>query len=326
MIIDTLSSLGGMVSLFGFIVVFGLVYHYILRTWFYFSDRRVKFARGLPLLGSAYRSLLGLEPAAISYRRYYRRYPQERFIGLYDLGGKPMYMIRDPKLINQLTTIDFDYFVNPKLSITSKNDLFAHTLFGMRNSKWREMRAAMNPAFTEKRMKSMHNSIVHCCEQHLNALLEADKIAKMFDARDLFSRYANDIIAAAVFGVELNSLTDPDNDFFKVGSTLAKFHYLDGLKFLANFTFPSLFKSIESIENQLTHDSSIQFMRTIAKQSIAERSTTQKTGRNDMIDLLIRARDGKLQNDGDGEITNDEQFSLSVKSKWFCVQMIVLHV
>lgn len=297
MIIDTLSSLGGMFSLFAFIALFGLFYHYILRTWFYFSDRNVKFVRGIPLIGSLYRSLLGLEPAAITYRRYYRRFANEKFIGMYDLGGKPFYMIRDPKLIKQVTTTDFDHFINPKFTFGNENDLLAHTLFGMRNREWRQMRMTMNPTFSTNQLRSMHKLMVHCCEQFVDALKETDKTAKMFDTRDLFSRYANDIIATTAFGVELNSLREPDNDFFKVGSSLAEFRYLDGLKFLANLSFPSVFKSLDI---RVTRDKNLQFMRTIVKQNIAERKN-RDIGRNDMIDLLIRARDGKLQSDDDVE-------------------------
>lgn len=303
MIIDTLSNLSGMLSLFAFIAIFGLFYHFVLRTWFYFRDRKVKFVRGLPLLGSAYRSFLGLEPAAISYRRYYRRFPHEKMIGLYDLGGKPLYLIRDPKLIKRVTTTDFDHFVNPKLSNGNDNDLFAHTLFGMRDQKWREMRATMSPAFGNKQIASIHNLMVHCGQQFVESLKENDKTAKMFDTRDLFSRYANDIIATTAFGVELNSLKEPDNDFFRVGNSLGEFRCTDGLKLLANLSMPTLFKSLDV---RVIRDKNAQFMRSIVKQNITERSS-QNTKRNDMIDLLMKARDGKLQIEGDEEKSNSAE-------------------
>lgn len=305
MIIDTLSSLGGMLSLSIFLALFGLFYHFILQTWFYFSDRKVKFVRGVPLIGTAYRSLLGLEPAAISFRRCYRRYPQEKFIGMYDLGGKPLYLLRDPKLIKQVTTTDFDHFVNPKPTLGNEDDVFAHTLFGMRDDEWRQMRTTMCPAFTSKRMQSMHDLMVRCCEHFLESLMETDKTAKIFDTRDLFSRYANDIIATTAFGVELNSLREPDNDFFRMGNSLAEFGYLDDLKFIANLSVPSLFKSFDFRVKRATN---AQNMRTIIKQNIAAHKN-RDIEQNDMIDLLIKARDGQLAYDEDREHIKDVGFA-----------------
>lgn len=313
MIIDTLSSLGGMLSLSIFLVVFGLLfYHFILQTWFYFSDRKVKFVRGVPLIGTAYRSLLGLEPAAISFRRCYRRYPQEKFVGMYDFGGKAVYMLRDPKLIKQVTTTDFDHFVNPKPTFGNEDDVFAHTLFGMRDEEWRQMRQTMCPAFTSKRMQSMHNLMVRSCEQFLESLMEIDKTAKIFDTRDLFSRYTNDIFATTGFGVELNSLREPDNDFFRMGNSLAVFGYLDDLKFIANLSIPSFLKSFDFRVKPFATNA--QNMRTIIKQNIAAHKNRDIEHNDDMIGLLMKARDGQLAYDEDREHIKDVGFASADES------------
>lgn len=311
MIIDTLNNLCEMLSLSIFLALFGLFYYYILKTWFYFSDRKVKFVRGVPLIGTAYRSFFGLEPATISFRRCYRRYPQEKFIGLYELGGKPLYLLRDPKLIKQVTTTDFDHFVNPKPTFDTEDDVFAHTLFGMRDDEWRQMRQTMCPAFTSKRMQSMHDLMVRCCEHFLESLMETDKIAKIFDTRDLFSRYANDIIANTAFGVELNSLREPDNDFFRMGNSLAKFGYLNDLKFIANLNIPSFLKSFDF---RMKHTTNAQnTMRTIIKQNIASHKNRHSEN-NDIIDLLIKARDGQLVYDEDREHIKDVGFASADES------------
>lgn len=296
-------ELNSMLPFIGLVVLFCLLYQFVLRTWQYFAIRKVKFVRGLPFVGSTYRSILGLESAAISYQRCYERYPNEKFIGIYDIGGKPSYLIRDPNLIKQLTTTDFDHFVNHKFTFNNENDLFAHTLFGMRDERWRQMRSTMSPAFTANKMRLMHNLMVQCSEQFIDAIKDTDKTTKVFDARDLFSRYANDIIATTAFGIEINSVRDPDSDFLKFGRSLAETRFIDGLKFLASLSFPSL---IRTLDIRVTRDTNAKFLRNIVKQNVNDRRE-HATIRNDMIDLLIKAQDGQLHDDTDA---NDNVKSL----------------
>lgn len=300
--IEAVNNLTGIFVFFATTSLLCLFYQLILRNWFYFSDRNVKYLRGLPLFGSAYRSLFGIEAAAVTYQRCYERYPNEKFIGLFDFGGKPSYLIRDCDVIKQLTTTDFDNFVNHKNSFDNQNDLFAHTLFGMKDDRWRQMRATVSPAFTASQIRLMHDLVVKCSEKFVRTLKDDNKIAKMYDARDLFSRYANDIIASTAFGTETDSMREPENEFFRVGSSFAKAEsrYLDGLKFLANFCFPSIVKTLDI---RVTQDETADFMQKIVKKSVNERQE-HNVARNDMIDLLIKARNGKLPYDDSEDKTN----------------------
>lgn len=271
-----------------------LVYLLIVRTWNYFSDQNVKFVRGMPLLGSTYRSVMGLEPAAISYRRCYEQFPKEKFIGIYDIGGQPSYLIRDVDLIKQLMVTDFDYFSDHKASFANDNDLFAHTLFGKRGSTWRRMRCTISPAFSGSRMRMMHQLMIKSTEQFIDALRETDKTAKIFDSRDLFSRFANDIIATTAFGIEMDSMRDDgDSEFLKIGRSMSEFRYVDGLKFLATLSFPKLVKFFDI---RLTQEKNAQFMRRIVRQNVDSRQK-YNISRNDMIDLLIKARQNDLEHD-----------------------------
>lgn len=278
------------ILLFLFTAVFGLIYQFIFRTWFYFIDRNVKFERGMPLLGSTYKSVIGVEPAAISYRRCYDHFPNEKFIGIYDFGGQPSYLIRDPNLIQQIMITDFNRFANSKFAFGNKTDVFSHNLFGSQGLQWRQNRCTVNPAISGSRMRTMHSLMVKSSEQFIETVKQTDKISKLFDSRDLFSRYANDIIAAAAFGIEINSIKDVDNNFFKAGYSLNEFRYIDGLKFLASLSFPSLGKLFDVALND---EKNMDFIQKIVKENIELRKK-QNTVQNDMIDLLIKAQDSQL--------------------------------
>lgn len=298
-----------MFLLVAFTLLFCIVYQLIIRYWFYFNDQHVKFIRGIPLLGSTYKSVLGIEPAAISYRRCYDHFLHENFIGIYDFGGKPSYLIRSPDLIKQLLITDHNHFGEHKFAFEIENDLFAHKLFGMRGSKWNELRSNVSPAITKSALRRMHSLMVKSSEQFIETLKETDKIAKIFDSRDLFQRYANDIIATTAFGIEMNSMRDVDNAFFKAGCSLSEFRYVDGLKFLANLNFPSIVKLLDI---RAIDERDAKFIEKMVKENVEARKN-QNTVRNDMIDLLIKAQKGQFENDDDAEDKMDIGFAATVE-------------
>lgn len=305
--LDTISSYFAMFLFIAFTVLFCIVYQLVFRYWFYFNDRNVKFIRGIPLLGSTYKSVLGIEPAAISYRRCYEQFPHENFIGIYDFGGKPSYLIRSPDLVKQLLITDHDAFADHKFPIEVENDLFAHTLFGIRGSKWNELRSNVSPAILNSALQGMHSLMVKSSEQFIETLKETDKTAKMFDSRDLFQRYANDIIATTAFGIEMNSMRDVDNEFFKAGSSLSEFGYVDGLKFLANVNFPSIVKLLDI---RVTDERDAKFIKKTVEENVRARKH-QNITRNDIIDLLIKAQNGQIEHD-DAEKKVDFGFATTV--------------
>lgn len=55
-------------------------------------------------------------------------------------------------------------------------------------------------------------------------------------------RYANDIIAKCVYGVSIDSLKDPVNEFYKMSMSSTEFSLMTQLKFLATSALPMFSK------------------------------------------------------------------------------------
>lgn len=274
-----------------FTLVFGVVYHYVWRNWSYFSDRNVKFVRGWPILGSTYRTVLGLEPGAISYQRCYEAHPNEKFIGIYEVFGEPTYLIRDPDLIKQLAISDFDHFVNHKAVLGEDVDpLVDRSLFFIHGERWRRMRATMSPNFTGTRMRAMHELIIRYTEEFVATLksISGNASSNIYNTKALISQYANDIIATTAFGIELNTLKDPENEFYKVGADITNFGFWASLKFVGCSNFPTLMKALNI---RIISDKSAKFLRHIVTDNIEQRKNSQIV-RNDFIDLMMKAKEG----------------------------------
>lgn len=284
------TSFCGMFLLFAFTTLLAFVYQFVVRSWSYFSDRNVKYVRGLPLLGSAYKSILGIEPAAIAYRRCYDQFPKEKFVGIYGFGGQPSYLIRNPDLVKQLLITDFDHFVSHKFSVD--NDLFLHTLLGLQNT--------LSPAISGNKLQSISNLMIKSSEQFTKTLKDTDKTAKMFNSRVLFARYANDIIASTIFSIELNSLRDTNNELFIAGRELNQFNYNNAMRLLASSSFPTLMKLLNLFNAE---DKNVEIIKKNIKKTF-EATKKRDIAENIVIDSLVKARNGQTQNDNEEIQTN----------------------
>lgn len=276
---ETISSISGCLLFLIFTALIALAYQLVLRYWFHFSDRNVKFIRGAPLLGSAYKSILGIEPIAISYRRCYERFSTEKFCGTYKFGGRPSYLIRDPDSIKQIFVSDADHFDN-------ESDLCAHS-FG-------------TPAILANGLQAMHPLMVKYSQKFIQTIKETDKIAKMFDSYDLFTRYANDIVAEAIFGIELNSLRFTDNEILKASRLLSEYRHIDSLKFLLSSSMPSISKVLNG---QVKDAKSADVLRKTFENAINARKNSDSAA-DDMFSLLKRAKNNELNVDKSADKIN----------------------
>lgn len=65
---------------------------------------------------------------------------------------------------------------------------------------------------------------------------------KSFDTeiKDIFARYSTDVIASCAFGVDANSLTNPDSDFRKNGRRIFDFKWYRAVEFFSVFFLPEV--------------------------------------------------------------------------------------
>lgn len=157
-------------------------------------------------------------------------------------------MIRDPDLIKQITIKDFDHFVNHRslFDETEDKNLFAASLFLMKDNKWKDMRSTLSPAFTGSKMRSMFQLMNEVAQGSLEYLKKQKEVYSKegfeFEIKDFITRFTNDIIASTAFGLQVNSYVDKDNEFYKMGKKVTTFTFLQNLKFMMVAHFKKLMK------------------------------------------------------------------------------------
>lgn len=268
-----------------------VVYHCILKNWWYFSNRNVKFIRGLPIVGSMYKFFFGLESIADSEAYLYGKFPNEPFIGIYELTH-PVYIIRAPELVKRITTQDFEHFLNHQTNFDEELDsLLSRSLFFSHDQKWKDMRSILSASFTGNKMRMMFDLVVESTTKFVSNVKTMRGID--IELKDLFSRYTTNMIASTAFGLEVDAVAEPENEFYLAGKKIANFDGLQGVKLLLLDVIPRIMKFLRI---SFLDPALCDYFRGVVVSAMAYREKN-KVFRPDMIHLMMEARKGTLQDE-----------------------------
>lgn len=280
---------------FTFIIL--IIYQCSWKYWWYFSSKNVKFIRGFPILGSMYKFFLGIESIAESVAYLYDKYPNEPFVGIYELTH-PIFIIRDPDLVKKITTQDFEHFFNHQTNFDEELDsLLSRSLFFSHDQKWKEMRSILSASFTGNKMRMLFDLIYDSTTKFVSTV--RTQSATEHELKDLFSRYTTNMIASTAFGLEVDAVTDRQHEFYLAGKEITNFDGIQGVKLLLLDVIPKILKFLRiSFLNRGVCD----YFRGVILSAMAYREKNN-IFRPDMINLMMEARKGTLQ---DEQVDNGE--------------------
>lgn len=274
-----------------------IVYNCVLKNWWYFSNRNTKFIRGWPIIGTLHEFFFGNKSFADAVNSFYNKFPNQAFFGIYELTH-PVFIIRDPDLVKKITVQDFEHFLNHQGNFDDELDsLLSRSLFFSRDQRWKDMRSILSASFTGNKMRMMFNLICECTNKFVTTLRvqSSEPIGLEAELKDLFSRYTTNVIATSAFGLEVDALIDRENEFYLSGKQITNFDGIQGVKLLLLDAIPKIMKlmRIHFLDEGLCN-----YFRGVVNSAIAYREKNN-VFRPDMIHLLIQAKKGTLQDDGD---------------------------
>ncbi|XP_044582917.1 uncharacterized protein LOC123263937 [Cotesia glomerata] len=264
----------------------------IIISYLFLSQETHFFKHGIPhlpkqtLFHDLYDIFFKNRSAVSLLLKMYNHDKSAKYVGVYEFG-KPVIVIRDLELLKSITVKNFDHFVNRRNFIKTDIDpLFSYSLFFLTDDKWRETRTILTPAFTAMKMKSMFKLMTDCANNFTNHLVaRSQKCSLEFDSKDIFTRYTNDTIATCAFGVSVDSMKDPDNEFYLLGRQATNFED-KALKFFIVLLFPRLARlfRVKMVDAKVE-----KFFLDLVSNTIALRDQ-QGIYRPDMIQLMMEAR------------------------------------
>lgn len=140
----------------------------------------------------------------------------EPFSGIYAMF-RPILLVRDPELLRHIFVKDFTHFMDRGVFMDEKRDPLSATLFSMSGEKWKNLRTKLTPVYTSGKLKAMFSTIVRCGEFLENYMEREANEERSFEGREICARYTTDIIASVAFGIDINSIEQPDIPFRRYG-------------------------------------------------------------------------------------------------------------
>lgn len=171
------------------------------------------------------------------------------------------------------------------------------------------MRSTLSPAFTGSKIRQMFDLIAECGEQMVQALIkesESTGSVDCYEMKELFGKYANDVISSSAFGYKIDSFDDPNNEFYLSGKKFAEFGSAKGLfRVIMILMLPKLASllKIRIIDRKVTS-----FFRNMVLDNIDSRDK-QGIFRPDMINILMNVKKGNAHLNSTTEETQGDGFA-----------------
>ncbi|XP_001989584.2 probable cytochrome P450 6d5 [Drosophila grimshawi] len=217
------------------------------------------------------------------------------FVGIY-LTLRPALLVRDAQMAHDILTTDFGHFHDRGVYVDEKHDPLSADLFSMEGSSWRTMRTKLSPSFTSGKLKGMFGTAEDVADKmmgHLNGQMQRSGTVEV-DMKNLMSSYAIDIIASTIFGLDVDSFSNPDNEMRRISGEVMKPTAKNLLRGTTSFLYPK----VEKIFNRLGwHIDGRRGMRDLVYHTISLREKNN-IERRDLMQLLLQLRNtGQISND-----------------------------
>lgn len=209
-------------------------------------------------------------------------------------SGSPlfgMYFIQQPiavasslDLVKSVLIKDFQYFVDRGVYSNEEADPLSAHLFAVSGEKWRKVRHELSPTFTSGKMKFMYPTIVEVgvrFEKSLARLLSNGEV--QLEVKDLLARFTTDVIGSCAFGIECNSLENPNAEFRQKGERVfgTPRHSAVVSSLIASFQNTARWLGVKVFPDDVS-----EFFMKVVRETVAFREDNN-VHRDDFMDLLI---------------------------------------
>ncbi|XP_037669450.1 LOW QUALITY PROTEIN: cytochrome P450 3A8-like [Choloepus didactylus] len=166
------------------------------------------------------------------------------------------------------------------------------SIFGAENEQWKRIRTLLSPAFTSGKLKEMFPIIGRYGDVLVKNLRREAERGKPVTLKDVFGAYSLDVITSTSFGVNMDSLSNPQDPFVQKVKKLVKFDFLDPLLFSVTL-FPFLNPLFEAINISLFSKDATDFLTHSVKKMKESRLKDNQKHRVDFLQLMIDSQNSQ---------------------------------
>ncbi|XP_043473513.1 cytochrome P450 9e2-like [Leptopilina heterotoma] len=291
------------IILSGIITLLGIIFLKLFQKHKFFKNHGIPHESPVPIFGNILPVLLRKLNVSDLIRNLYDAYPNTKYFGLYDFTN-PGIVIRDLELMKLVGVKNFEHFTDHGMFGEEPRDpLFGKNLFLLKGKKWHDVRCLLSPAFTLNKLKIMFPLISHCAKNYAEIL--STNSGEIREMKETFNRFSNDVILNCAFGININTINDPTNEFYTLGKEATNMEKLTIKVFLMReFPFLMNFFNINLVNPRI-----YKFFKKIITTTIETRDTLG-IKRPDMLQLLMNSK--RDDNHGDNDkinLTQDEKIA-----------------
>ncbi|XP_029173037.1 cytochrome P450 9e2-like [Nylanderia fulva] len=259
------------------------VYYYFFKDLNFFKKHGILHIPPWPVVGNMGPTFLRQLSLTEMVQKIYNLNRDAKYVGFFD-SMNPVVVIRDPELVKLIGIKNSELFPEHRAFIDEVNDpLLGKNLFSLRGEKWKDVRNLLSPAFTSSKMKAMFKLMSDCAANFTEFLSKMPSDKNDMEIKNCFTRYTNDVIATCAFGISIDSMRNPTNDFYVLGKDATNFNTVRAIKFYLSRNMPTITKmlGIKFIGDHIS-----QFFKDLVRNTIDIRDK-QNIVRPDMLQLMM---------------------------------------
>ena len=93
-------------------------------------------------------------------------------------------------------------------------------LFNIEAERWRPLRIHLTPVFTANKLRGMFSLILECSMHFVSYVDSLVKKGEPVNVREVAARFTTDVVGSCGFGVEMNSLSEQESEFRRLGKSI----------------------------------------------------------------------------------------------------------
>lgn len=303
------------------LVVLSLIalYFWLKGHYSYWEKRNVPFEKPLPFIGNM-RGLGRKYHWKDINERIYRKFKNTSPIaGFYTFTTRAAFIL-DLDVMKDIMIKQFQSFSDRGLFHNERDDPLTGNLLFLDGERWRGLRHKVSPVFTTGKMKYMFPTVVQVGERLEPACLKFVQGSEgIVEAKDLCARYTTDVIGTCAFGIECNSLIDPQAEFRRMGRSIFERPRHSGVVQGFMFTSPKLARQLRM---KTFSDDVAEFFMNAVKETVEYR-VKNNIRRNDFMDMLIEMKQQRDKLLAQGQQVDDDDMASGLTLEQLAAQVMV---
>nr|AAA35742.1 glucocorticoid-inducible cytochrome P-450 [Homo sapiens]BAA00001.1 cytochrome P-450 [Homo sapiens]prf//2108280A cytochrome P450-3A5 [Homo sapiens] len=229
--------------------------------------------------------------------------------GFYD-GQQPVLAITDPDMI-KLVLVKECYSVFTNREPFGPVGFMKSAISIAEDEEWKRLRSLLSPTFTSGKLKEMVPIIAQYGDVLVRNLRRERETGKPVTLKDVFGAYSMDVITSSSFGVNVDSLNNPQDPLVENTKKLLRFDFLDPF-FLSITVFPFLIPILEVLNICVFPREVTNFLRKAVKRMKESRLEDTQKHRVDFLQLMIDSHKNSKETESHKALSDLELVAQSI--------------